>query len=99
MTTTNESFTASGRGTLGVLRLPRTVLFGAGQRHAVADAVAGLGRSALVCTDPRMAASPELAEMVQEIKSAGVQVHVFGDTQPELPVEGVSRVRPGPCWA
>jgi alcohol dehydrogenase class IV len=77
------------RSALGVLRLPRTVLFGPGQRHAVADAVAGLGRTALICTDPRLATSPELAEMVDEIKSAGVRVQVFGDTQAELPVDGV----------
>jgi alcohol dehydrogenase len=78
-------------GAVGVLRLPRTVLFGPGQRHALADAVAGLGRTALVCTDPRMAASPVLAEMVAELESAGVQVEVFADTEPELPVDGVIR--------
>ena len=32
-----ESPVEADRGTLGVLRLPRTVLFGPGQRHAVAD--------------------------------------------------------------
>jgi alcohol dehydrogenase class IV len=78
-------------GAVGVLRLPRTVLFGPGQRHAVADAVAGLGRTALVCTDPRMAASPVLAELVAELSAAGVRVEVFGDTEPELPVDGVVR--------
>ncbi|MFC7530882.1 iron-containing alcohol dehydrogenase [Actinoplanes sp. GCM10030250] len=74
---------------LGVLRLPRTVLFGPGQRHAIADAVAGLGRTALICTDARLAADPELATIRKEIEAAGVRVEVFGDTQPELPVDGV----------
>jgi alcohol dehydrogenase len=89
MTVTAASRTEGQPGTLGVLRLPRTVLFGPGQRHAVADTVAGLGRAALICTDQRMAASPELTEMVTEIRAAGVGVNVFGGTEPELPVEGV----------
>lgn len=75
--------------TLGVLRLPRTVLFGPGQRHAVAEAVAGLGRTALICTDRRLAASPELAVMRKEMEAAGLRVEVFGETEPELPVAGV----------
>jgi alcohol dehydrogenase len=91
MTVTAESLVHGERNALGVLRLPRTVLFGPGQRHAVANAVAGLGRTVLVCTDPRLAASPELAKMVGEIQSAGVRVQVFGETEPELPVEGVVR--------
>jgi alcohol dehydrogenase class IV len=74
---------------LGVLRLPRTVLFGPGQRHAVAHAAAGLGRNALICTDSRLAATPEMAAMVDEMTAAGLRVRVFGNTQPELPVDGV----------
>src|SRR5437868_8620150 len=88
MLTAHDGLTPDA-GVIGVLRLPRTVLFGPGQRHAVADAVAGLGRTALICTDPRLAASPELAEMAAEIRSAGVRVEVFGETQAELPVDGV----------
>jgi alcohol dehydrogenase class IV len=91
MTVTPESLVTGERNTLGVLRLPRTVLFGPGQRHAVVNAVAGLGHTVLVCTDPRLAASPELTNMVAEIQSAGVRVQVFGETEPELPVEGVVR--------
>jgi alcohol dehydrogenase len=90
MLTAHDGLTPDA-GAIGVLRLPRTVLFGPGQRHAVADAVAGLGRTALVCTDPRLAASPVLAELVAELESAGVRVEVFGETEPELPVDGVIR--------
>ena len=79
----------SATPSLGLLRLPRAVLFGAGQRYAVGPAVAGLGRTALVCTDSRLAASEELAAIVRAIEETGVTVHVFGDTQPELPVDGV----------
>jgi alcohol dehydrogenase class IV len=89
MSVTAASMTHDQPGTLGVLRLPRAVLFGPGQRRAVADTVAGLGRAALICTDQRLATSPELTGMVAELRAAGVDVNVFGETQPELPVDGV----------
>jgi alcohol dehydrogenase len=89
MSVTAASMTQAQPGAFGVLRLPRAVLFGPGQRHAVAGAVAGLGRSALICTDRRLAAGPELQEMVGDLHTAGVDAHVFGETQAELPVEGV----------
>jgi alcohol dehydrogenase len=89
MTVTAEPRAGGEYNALGVLRLPRTVLFGPGQRHAVASAVRNLGRTALVCTDQRLAASPEIDEMVTELQSAGVRVQVFGETESELPVEGV----------
>ena len=38
------------------LRLPREILFGAGQRHALGAVAARLGTRALVCTDARLAA-------------------------------------------
>lgn len=87
--TTRGLATRTEPNQIGALRLPRTVLFGAGQRHAVAQAVTGLGRRALICTDPRMASSPEIAAMVEQITAAGLDVHVYGETQPELPVDGV----------
>ena len=89
MSVNAAAMTQDQPGPLGVLRLPRAVLFGPGQRHAVADTVAGLGRAALICTDQRLVASPELTGMVAELRAAGVDVNVFGETQPELPVEGV----------
>jgi alcohol dehydrogenase class IV len=74
----------------GLLRLPRTVLFGPGQRRAVGPIVAEIGRSVLICTDERLAGSPELAEIVAALETEGVQVRVFGETQPELPVAGIT---------
>jgi alcohol dehydrogenase class IV len=76
-------------GTLGVLRLPRTVLFGSGQRHALGTTAAGLGSNALICTDARLARSPQLTEILASLTAAGVATEVFADTQPELPVGGV----------
>jgi alcohol dehydrogenase len=74
---------------MGLLRLPRKVVFGAGQRHAIGAIVSEIGRSALICTDQRLAASPEFAQMLASLADAGVQTTVFADTEPELPVAGV----------
>lgn len=76
-------------GPMGLLRLPNIVLFGAGQRRAVGDAVAGLGRAALICTDQRLATSGELADIVGAVETAGMTASVFADTQPELPVGSI----------
>ena len=76
-------------GPSGVLRLPRTVVVGAGQRFAVASLAAGLGRRVLICTDPRLAASEDLRALVDSLEGAGLAVRVFGETQAELPVPGI----------
>ncbi|WP_255405439.1 MULTISPECIES: iron-containing alcohol dehydrogenase [Sinomonas] len=76
-------------GPSGVLRLPRTVVVGAGQRFAVASLAAGLGQRVLICTDPRLAASEDLRSLVESLESAGLAVRVFGETQAELPVPGI----------
>src|SRR6188768_851403 len=57
---------------LGVLRGPRQVLFGAGQRHALGTLTAALGTRALVCTDARFASTREYADLVQLLEGAGV---------------------------
>jgi alcohol dehydrogenase class IV len=74
----------------GVLRGPRAIVFGRGQRAGIAAAVAGLGARALVCTDARMAAQPEFAELVEQLRAAGVDALVHDRVEPELPAEGVS---------
>jgi alcohol dehydrogenase len=76
-------------GPPSAIRLPRTVLFGNGQRAAIAEAVARVGRTALICTDSRLAASTELSEMLALLRSAGVRVTVFAETPPELPVSAI----------
>lgn len=77
-------------GGVGVLRLPRTILFGAGQRHAVGQSVAGLGKSALICTDARFAATDQFQTIAASLAAAGVIYHVFSGTEAELPVAGVA---------
>ncbi|MCF6376861.1 iron-containing alcohol dehydrogenase [Nocardioides KLBMP 9356] len=74
---------------LGVLRGPRQVLFGAGQRRALGPVVAALGSRALVCTDARFGATPEFAELVRLIEEAGVEVTTYTEVEPDVPVHQV----------
>ncbi|RWQ22723.1 iron-containing alcohol dehydrogenase [Mesorhizobium sp.] len=75
----------------GLLRAPGAILFGAGQRHAVGRAARQHGSRALICTDKRLASLPDLAELQQNLKAAGVESLVFDDTQPDVPRECVDR--------
>lgn len=73
----------------GVLRMPRTILVGEGQRHALALLARGFGESALICTDARLAVTEEFAEILAEFGQAGVAVTVYDETPAELPVPSV----------
>ena len=73
----------------GIMRAPRAVLFGNGQRLALGRVAAALGQRALICTDERFAATAEMSELLATLESAGVRVQVYDRTQPDLPVEGV----------
>ncbi|WP_152189426.1 iron-containing alcohol dehydrogenase [Georgenia satyanarayanai] len=75
---------------LGVLRGPRQVVFGAGQRHALGALTAALGSRALVCTDARFGATAEFAELVGLLEGAGVHVTVFDEVLPDVPVRQVN---------
>ena len=75
---------------LGVLRGPRQVLFGAGQRHALGAVTAALGSRALVCTDARFAETAEYAELVRGLERAGVAVTAFTEVLPDVPVHQVT---------
>jgi alcohol dehydrogenase class IV len=76
-------------GGFGLLRSPREVLLGVGQRRVLPAVVGGLGRRALVVTDPQLAAGPGLRELVDGLTAAGTAVRVFDEAAPELPVEQV----------
>ncbi|MFC6021274.1 iron-containing alcohol dehydrogenase [Plantactinospora solaniradicis] len=69
----------------GLLRGPRQIVFGPGQRHGLGQIVASLGGNALVCTDGRMAEQPEFREMVADLRASGVTVEVFAQVAAELP--------------
>ncbi|WP_152362926.1 iron-containing alcohol dehydrogenase [Microlunatus speluncae] len=74
----------------GLLRAPRTVIFGPGQRQVLGRQVAGIGKTALVCTDRRLAGSPELAIMIEDLSDHGVSVAVWSETEAELPSENIA---------
>ena len=54
-------------------RAPRHVVFGRGQRAAVAGYARDLGNRALICTDERLGGSRELAELVDSLAVAGIE--------------------------
>lgn len=74
---------------LGLLRQPKAVFFGPGQRQQLPYIVAPLGRSVLVCTDERMATTPEFTEIVAQLESSGASVSVYSRVEPDLPRSNV----------
>lgn len=75
----------------GTLRTPRNLVFGAGQRQALAGYAKALGSRALVVTDQRLSADADFLQMVGSLKQADLQIRVFDGTIAELPVECVAR--------
>ena len=68
------------------IRSPREVLFGAGQRHALAAVAKRLGTRALVFTDARLAADDDFRAMLTSLQDAGLVVRVDASTLPDVPV-------------
>ncbi|NHC46691.1 iron-containing alcohol dehydrogenase [Motilibacter aurantiacus] len=69
----------------GLLRSPRHVLFGAGQRRALGTLAASVGRRALVCTDARFSSTPDFDELLGLLRGAGMEVSTFTETLPDVP--------------
>jgi alcohol dehydrogenase class IV len=69
-----------------VLRLPREVLFGAGQRRSLGTVARRHGTRALVCTDARLAGDPAFAELLGLLAAAGLTVQVDATVEPDVPV-------------
>lgn len=74
------------------LRLPREVLFGAGQRHALGQVASRLGQRALVCTDARLAGEAVFAEMVALLEAEGLTVLVDSSVEPDVPRDSCNKV-------
>ena len=71
------------------LRLPREILFGKGQRHALPAIAARHGKRALVCTDERFAATEAFRDIHAALGAAGLAVHVHDRTLPDVPRDTV----------
>lgn len=73
------------------LRLPREILFGAGQRHALPVVARKLGQRALICTDARLAATEVFAQLLVGLRAAGLEVRVDDGVLPDLPLDSAVR--------
>lgn len=97
-TTTTDSVVGTHPGRrltvaqLGILRQPKTVLFGPGQRHQLPHIVSSIAEHLLVTTDARMATTAEFLEIVDAIRAAGVEVSIYAEAEPDLPREDVVAV-------
>lgn len=74
---------------LGLVRQPRTVLFGPGQRRQLPQIASGYGRHCLVVTDARMATTPEFRAVAQALAAAGLTVSTYDGALPDLPRSNV----------
>lgn len=74
---------------LGLVRQPKTVLFGPGQRAQLGRYARGFGTSALIVTDERMATTEAFGAMVADLQAQGMQVAVFDRALPDLPRQNV----------
>lgn len=72
-----------------VSRFPRNLVFGAGQRVALARYAAELGRRALVVTDERLAADAQFLSLMQGLAGAGVETAIYSGTIAELPAASI----------
>jgi alcohol dehydrogenase len=75
----------------GVVRGPKNLVFGAGQRAALAQYAKALGRRALFVTDERMAGEPAFDRMVRDVEEAGLSVAVFSGVLAELPADCIAQ--------
>lgn len=73
--------------TFATIRSPREILFGPGQRFALAAVARRLGSRALVVTDPRLANDADFLAMVSALGDAGLETRVDATTLPDVPVD------------
>jgi alcohol dehydrogenase class IV len=79
----------SSFGAVGVLRLPDHIQVGLGARHSLLPAVLSLGRRVFVVVDPFLATTSDFAEIMKELRSAGIEVTTYTSVVPELPLHSV----------
>ncbi|AOB31741.1 alcohol dehydrogenase [Bordetella sp. H567] len=71
----------------GTIRAPRELIFGFGQRHALASIASKLGRRPLLVTDARLAGDEDFLAMASQLEKAGLAVKVDSSTLPDVPVD------------
>ena len=75
-----------GDGAIGTLRLPGRIHFGFGTRAQLPEIIATHGRRVLAVIDPFLPGTENWAEIQGALADAGLQVSVYSDITPELPV-------------
>lgn len=70
----------------GTLRLPPRVHFGYGARAQLPELLALHGGRVLAIIDPFLTGTPILDGVLGDLAAAGLEVEVYSDIQPELPV-------------
>ncbi|MGV8954080.1 MAG: iron-containing alcohol dehydrogenase [Cypionkella sp.] len=76
-------------GIFAVSRLPRNLIFGAGQRGALCGYAASLGKRALVVTDERLAADPQCVSLMRSLSEANIELSIYSGTMAELPAGSI----------
>ncbi|MBZ9854008.1 iron-containing alcohol dehydrogenase [Mesorhizobium sp. CA13] len=71
-------------------RLPREILFGKGQRHALPDVAAKYGRRAFICTDERFAGTAMFAQIIAALKAGSIETLVYDRILPDVPRDSVA---------
>jgi len=74
---------------LGMVRQPKTVIFGPGQRRQISNIVAGLATHVLIITDERMAATEEFSEIARALKAEGLTLSTYDAALPDLPRQNI----------
>ena len=72
------------------IRLPKEILFGKGQRHALPTVATRLGRRALICTDERFAGTPVFSEILAALRNASIEIMVHDRVLPDVPRDSVA---------
>jgi alcohol dehydrogenase len=73
----------------GAMRLPRSVLFGSGQRAALGQIAAQFGARILICTDARLGADAQFQTLTADLRQRGLQLLIYDQTRADLPTESI----------
>jgi alcohol dehydrogenase class IV len=74
----------------GAMRLPRSVLFGSGQRQAISAVAAQFGQRVLVCTDARLGSDADFKAIIADLTRRDLTTLIYDQTRADLPIESVA---------
>ena len=86
-----------GEFAFGVARSPREVFFGSGSVAMLPSVVAQLGRRPMVVADAFLAATEPFTRLLDGLRLQGLQVGLFTDIVPELPLDCIASAVDATC--